>query len=198
MKDLLGHERNIAFLRRAVASGRVAHAYLFYGPGGVGKAKVARMLAGALLCPRAEQGEPCGQCDDCRWFAGGRHPDWYQVDPAGATIRIEQVRGLQRALWRRPLRGRYRVCLVTNAEAMSTEAANCLLKTLEEPPAATVFVLTSDRWHDLPPTVVSRCQRLRFDPLPPEKVASWLAREHGVEEQRAWLAAYLACGVPGR
>ncbi len=198
VEAILGHERNIAFLQRAVAGGRVAHAYLFYGPGGVGKATVARMLAAALLCPQVAAGKPCGACDDCRLFARGQHPDWYQVDPTGATIRIEQVRRLQQILLRRPLRGRYRVCLMTNAEAMSTEAANCLLKTLEEPPAATVFILTSDRWHDLPPTVVSRCQRLRFDPLPPETVASWLVQRHGVEEQRARLVAYLACGSPGR
>ena len=196
--EILGHERNIEFLRRAVAGRRVAHAYLFYGPAGVGKATVARMLAAMLLCPQGMAGKPCGACEDCLLAARGQHPDWYQVFPAGATIKIEQVRHLQQVLLRRPWRGRYRVCVMAHAEAMSTEAANCLLKTLEEPPAATVFILTSDRWHDLPPTVVSRCQRLRFDPLPVEAVASWLVERHGIDEQRAGLVAHLACGSPGR
>jgi DNA polymerase-3 subunit delta' len=198
VEDILGHERNIAFLRRAVAGRRVAHAYLFYGPAGVGKATVARMLAAMLLCPQGRAGKPCGACEDCHMIARGQHPDWYHVVPAGATIKIEQVRHLQQILLRRPWRGRYRVCVMAHAEAMSTEAANCLLKTLEEPPAATVFILTSDRWHDLPPTVVSRCQRLRFDALPVEAVASWLVERHGIDEQRAGLVAHLACGSPGR
>jgi DNA polymerase-3 subunit delta' len=197
---IVGQPGAVALLRRAVARDRIAHAYAFIGPPGVGRRLTARAFAQALLC--SAQG--CGQCRTCRRVAAGQHPDCQLIvptpprdNPKGtATIRIEQVRELAHGAALAPLEARRKVFVLDDAERMTLPTAQALLKTLEEPPPRTHLVLVIGNPRALPPTVLSRCQRVRFRPLAEAELASLLAR-HGVEAGARWLLARLSQGRPG-
>jgi DNA polymerase-3 subunit delta' len=199
--SILGQSRVVEILSAAARAGKVHHAYLFEGPEGLGKATTARALAMQLNC---ESRRGCGECDPCRKIESGTHPDviWFDMTSKGLT---ERVRELVAAVGFRPHEGRSRVVildpadgLVLRAEGALGQAANALLKTLEEPPADTHFVLVTAEARRLPVTVLSRCQRLRFLPVEEQAIAAWLVEEHGAEPQAALRAAQLAAGSPGR
>lgn len=197
--DILGHGPILARLDSALAQGRIHHAYLFEGPRGVGKRTVAQRFAMAANC-EAESGRPCGSCSACRLVLAGNHPDVLVLSPdpsrASGTIAIDEVREIVRQTGYRRYTGRRRVVIVDPAEAMQAPAANALLKTLEEPPEGTGFVLVSHNASALLPTILSRCQRIRFGAVPHDQLANWL-RERGHGET-AHAAARLAQGCPGR
>lgn len=196
-----GHDRVLAVLRRAVHSGRLHHASLFSGPEGVGKRLVARALAALLQCetPRQHDGLPdaCGECRHCRRVAAQGHPDVKTVTPEGRWIRIEQVREIAASTRFRPYEGPVRVVVIEQAEAMRQEAANALLKTLEEPGGETLFVLCTDQPHLLLPTVRSRCQPVRFGRLAHGDLMELLAEADIPEGDRDVLAR-LSDGSIGR
>jgi DNA polymerase-3 subunit delta' len=199
-RDILGQERVISHLKTAMAKGRLSHAYLFLGPEGVGKASVARALAAALNCaqPRAD-GDACGECPSCRRLAAGTNPDFLVIGPTESLqIRIGQIRDFRRVTTYPPFGGGWRVALIKPAEALNEEAANALLKTLEEPPDRHVLVLTALGEADLLPTVVSRCHKLAFAPLPAPLVARELMKRRGLTPARAALLAALSGGSLGR
>lgn len=203
---------------------RLPHALLIHGAPGVGKLALAERMVQLLLCEHAEpQKRPCGACDGCRWFLGGNHPDLRRVEPEALAkqpveaeegeegsgdasparrakqpslqIKIEQVRALANFLNVRSHRGRLRLALVQPAEDMNENAANALLKGLEEPPAGAVFILVSHRPARLPATIRSRCVALAV-PLPPQDMAlKWLAAQN-VKDAERWLA--YAGGAPLR
>jgi DNA polymerase III subunit delta' len=195
LSSVLGQEGALGILRRALASGRVAQAFLFEGAPGVGKMTAARALAQTLEC---EKETGCGECGQCRKVAEGLHPDVIVVEPDGQFIKIAQVRQVTARAAYRPHEGRARVVIFDGADAMNLEAANALLKTLEEPPAQTHFVLVSSAPERLPVTVRSRCQRVRFAPLPTEVVAGWLERERGMAQAEAHAIAALSSGSLAR
>jgi DNA polymerase-3 subunit delta' len=163
-----GQPRAVALLRRALENDRVAHAYAFIGPPGAGRATTALAFAQALLCPT----RGCGACSTCRLAAAGQHPDLHvlaptppETNPKGArAIRIGAIRALEREAWLRPVMARRKVFVLDEAERMTGEAPEAFLKTLEEPPAATVMILILPRARALPATVLSRCQVVRFEP----------------------------------
>ena len=195
LSSILGQEGALGILRRALASGRVAQAFLFEGAPGTGKMTTARALAQTLECER-ETG--CGECGQCRKVAEGLHPDVIVVEADGQFIKIAQVRQVTARTAYRPHEGRARVVIFDGADAMNLEAANALLKTLEEPPAQTHFILVSSAPERLPVTVRSRCQRVRFAPLPTDVVASWLERERGLAANEAHAIAALSSGSVAR
>jgi DNA polymerase-3 subunit delta' len=197
--DIRGHARIIESLRRAMQRGTVAHAYLFTGPPGVGKHTVARTFAAALNCLDRPD-DACGACRSCRKMAQGNHPDFHEIAKLEDKkfILIEQIRELIKTLQYAPYEGRVKVCLIADAEQMNPEAANALLKTLEEPNARTAIILTSSAAHQLLPTVVSRCQTLRFGLLAEEEVRAWVAANMSAGEEDAALIAALAEGSVGR
>jgi len=172
--ELVGQDAIVRALRAAVASGRVAHAYLFSGPRGTGKTSTARILAKALNCDALSDGEPCGACSSCMAIAEGTSLDVVELD-AASNNGVEAVRELiGRVALGSP--GRRRVFILDEVHMLSTAAANALLKTLEEPPAAVVFVLATTDPHKVPPTIRSRAQHFEFRLLGPEELGAQLRR----------------------
>lgn len=186
--DLVGQPRAAAFLSRATAAGSVAHAYLFVGPTGTGKKTAAFALACSLVCPHGG----CGACAACRRVRAGVHPDVHVLSPEGvAGYLIEQVRDLVHDVNLSPVEARRKVYVLQDADRLRSEAANALLKTLEEPPADVVIVLLAADYDDVPPTIASRCQVVKFAPVPVSRAVAVLVEQTGAEESeaRAALAA---------
>jgi DNA polymerase-3 subunit gamma/tau len=175
---VVGQDAITRTLRNALASGRIAHAYLFAGPRGIGKTTTARLLARALLCPERAGAEPCGACAVCR--DAGASVDVIEID--GASNRgIEEIRTLRENVKYAPARGRYKVYIIDEVHQLTEAAFNALLKTLEEPPAHVVFVLATTDPRDIPATVLSRVQRFEFRPIAPDQLAATLERILGEE-----------------
>lgn len=195
--EIVGHQQAVDNLKKAVTGGRVTHAYLFAGPPGVGKETVALAFARALLCENSRRGDSCGSCGCCRQVNEGIHPDLVFTGPAGATIKIDQVRNLQREIQPGPRTGKCSVCLIAGADLMTPEAANSLLKTLEEPAPGTVLILLTVRPQALLPTVLSRCQQIYFQPLSGGELARGLALA-GLADGAGEIPLALAGGSLGR
>jgi DNA polymerase-3 subunit delta' len=196
LRELAGQDHAVALLLRAVASRRVPHAYLFDGPTGVGKRSAAIGLALALACPR-EPGEGCGQCDVCRRILAGNHPDARVIVPATTQILIEQAKEIVVLAAGRPHEAPARVIVLDEADRLNANAANCLLKTLEEPFPGTHLVLVTAAPDRLLPTIRSRTQRVRFVPVRPAVLVE-IAVARGIEQPRAETAAALAGGSVAR
>lgn len=168
-RDCIGHQQSITLLQAAVAHERLAHAYLFHGEEAIGKRLTAIRFAQALSCerpPETEGLDSCGTCRSCQQIEARTHPDFFVIEPdpeqATQQIKIEQVREIEHQIMYRPLIGERKICLINDADRMTIGAANALLKTLEEPPDHSLFLLISSRPAALPATIRSRCQALRF------------------------------------
>jgi len=159
--EVLGQEPVTQTLRHAVASGKIAHAYLFCGPRGTGKTSTARILAKAVNCPDQVDGEPCNACDMCRAIAEGRALDVIEID-AASNRGIDEIRSLREKANYAPSLARYKVYIIDEVHMLTEAACNALLKTLEEPPGHVIFVLATTEAHKVIPTIVSRCQRFNF------------------------------------
>ncbi len=202
MWQVIGQNRAVSLLQRAMETGALSHAYLVVGPPHVGKMTLALNLAQALNCPSAAQ--PCGECFSCQRIASANHADVQVIgllqnggSAEAKLISIEQVRDMQHSASFPPFEGKYKVFIIDGAELLSVEAANCLLKTLEEPVGKVVFILLTTNESLLLPTVVSRCQRLELHSLPLTEVESALNTRWGIEPQRAGLLARLSHGCLG-
>ncbi len=199
LSGVRGQSRAVRALRDALSAGRLAHAYCFLGPAGVGKTTTARALAAALLCAHAaESGDGCGACGDCAAVGRDAHPDCEIAGPPPGKRRVPLavVQELCAELALRPAGGRRRVAILRGADGCTEEAANALLKTLEEPPGDAVLVLCAVDLSPLPPTIRSRCQIIRFGPLPRDVIIDRLA-EHGVDRYLGGQRADRADGSLG-
>jgi DNA polymerase III subunit delta' len=206
--DIIGHEMQIEALRQAMRQKKVAHAFLFAGPEGVGKHLVARAFAAALAC-RTMDDDACGACTSCHKLQERNHPDVIEVQKGPPTVkgkdpadekeyRVARIRELAKASYMAPYDSAYKVFILDNAEAINPAAANAFLKTLEEPRPYCVFILVTAMPHALLPTIVSRCRTVRFGLLPDAVVADWSRVNLGVEDDQAELIAGLAEGSLGR
>ena len=203
MWRLVGQERAVALLRRGLEKGNIAHAYLITGAAHSGKMTLALELAQALNCPQDEP--PCGECNSCRKIDQGKHADVQVVclaadkesDNNHKEIGIEQVRQMQHAANLPPFEGRHKVFIIDDAELLSIEAANCLLKTLEEPQSKVVFVLLAGEGNAIPETVASRCQQIRLMPMAAADIEAALIERWGVEPGKAMLLSRLCRGRIG-
>jgi DNA polymerase-3 subunit delta' len=190
-----GQSGAIQTLRQALMHARLAHAYVLAGPDGVGKRLTALTLAKAMNClAPPEPGEACEECASCLKINSANHADVVQIEPDGDFIKIDQVRELQRQLRFRPLEGGRRVCILDSADRLNEPAANALLKTLEEPPAETHLFLVTARPHRLLPTILSRCQWVKFKPLSRSHLAQVLRSVSSLSAEQALFYASLSGG----
>ncbi|MCE9583692.1 MAG: DNA polymerase III subunit delta' [Planctomycetes bacterium] len=201
-REIDGQDGATAFFRHARKTGRLAHAYLFTGPEGVGKGTFARTLAKSLLCAKPGD-EPCGTCDSCRQFDHGNNLRFITVTPPTdkkgvqkTIIDVESVRDLGTRLSSKLGVGNTRVVLFD--DPIGDDAANALLKMLEEPPAGNVFLIVTQSSGALPPTIHSRCHKIRFRPIADEMVAKRLVERSSVAAADARFLARLAQGSMGK
>jgi DNA polymerase III subunit delta' len=205
LRTIVGHRHLVDLLMRAVARGRVPQSLLFAGPDGVGKHAVAIALAQAVNCPRRgeagrAQDDACGECATCQRIARGQHSDVTVVDQGGeASIKIRMLRTrVLEVVGFRPFEARHRVYVIDPADEMTEEAQDALLKTLEEPPPAAIFILVTAYPDTLSPTIQSRCRRLRFGPLAEADVARVLAERAGLDRAKARALAGASGGSVSR
>ena len=204
---ILGHDHPLSILSAALQSERMAHAYLFSGPDGIGKRLCALRWAMAINCDNRRGSadlttQPCRsgdhRCRACTMGLAGTHPDLLMLEPDGQFLKIEQIRAMQSALTYTPWSGQRKIAVIDRAERLNQEAANALLKTLEEPPEASLLLLISGAPDDLLPTIRSRCQRIRFFPLEQEQLAQWLITTHHWSHEDAQLVNAVAQGSIGK
>ncbi|MBI4289029.1 MAG: DNA polymerase III subunit delta' [Chloroflexi bacterium] len=203
MWQVLGQDKAIRFLESSLKRGGLAHAYLLVGPPHVGKMTLACDIAKTLNC--TGDNPPCGQCPACVRVTSGKYADVASVgrvkdEKSGRLKRdigIDQMRDVQKAAHLPPYEGKFKVFIIDGAELLSTDAANCFLKTLEEPPPHIVFLLLAGKESDVLPTVVSRCQRVEVRPLPPERIEAALVDRWAVGPAQARLLAHLSQGCLG-
>jgi DNA polymerase-3 subunit delta' len=197
--NLLGHEWAVDMLRHHIKHDGLRHAYLFAGPPGLGRRTLALRLAQALNCEKPiALGEPCLVCRTCKQTEAMQHPDLavIQAESEGGILKVDQVREVQHSLSLKPYQSKYRVAIFLRFQEANDNAANALLKTLEEAPAHAVLILTADSPEQLLPTIVSRCEILRLRPLPVAAIEADLL-ERGLEPERARLLAHISGGRPG-
>jgi len=202
MWQIIGQGRAVSLLQQSLKAGRLAHAYLLAGPQHVGKMTLAIKLAQALNCEAEEK--PCLECTACKKIAAGSHADIQVIglslnedETETKVIKIEQIRDVLHMASLPPFEGKHKVFIIDGAELMSTDAANCLLKTLEEPEARVTFILLTTNDRLLLPTVLSRCQRLELAPLPIQEEAEALVSGRNIAPERARLLAGFSHGCPG-
>lgn len=196
---IIGHQQIVEQLQRTVASDRIAGAYLFYGPEGIGKETVARYFAQLIFCQQDTQPPTvCGACLACRKVNSGNHPDLQLIRPEGKELKIGQIRELQKHIIYEPLEAHRKVYILTDVDRMNDYAENALLKTLEEPPASSVLILLTSNIQVLLPTTRSRCQILQFHLMPTQALAEILVNKFSVAPDQATTLAIAADGAIGK
>ncbi|HHX74240.1 MAG TPA: DNA polymerase III subunit delta' [Firmicutes bacterium] len=194
---IFGRRELVHTLQEAVRQGKTTHAYLFSGPEGIGKKTVAGALAAALNCLYPELAG-CGSCPSCLAAGKRNHPDIHWLGPEGKSVKLDQIRAVKKYAHLKPRQGKFQVFIIEQADTMTLEAANSLLKVLEEPPAGTVIILLASRPGDLPETVCSRCQHYPVGRLDQDSTVEFL-RYHGLEAAADTAREILlwAEGIPG-
>lgn len=170
-ENIIGNDKIKTFLTKSIEENHILHSYLFTGIEGIGKKLFAREYARKLLCLEQEEAENCLSC--IKWHSEN-HPDFYQIEPENNTIKIEQIRNMQEKIAEKPITSKRKVYLIIDSDAMTKEAQNCLLKTLEEPPEYATIILTSSNESKLLNTIKSRCTKISFQGIDGDKIEQYL------------------------
>lgn len=201
-KDIKGQQDAVEFFRNSVNRNRLSHAYLFSGAEGLGKTLLAETLAKFLSCENpTREGDSlidcCDRCISCRKIEGANHPDVHWIQRPG-KISIDDIRSIQKEIALKPYEARFKVFIILEVERMTEQAANSLLKTLEEPPDFSLLILTSTNTSALLPTIISRCQSIKFYPLNYERLKEILSSDYKLNEKHAHFLSAQAEGRIGR
>ncbi|MFH0876678.1 MAG: DNA polymerase III subunit delta' [Candidatus Omnitrophota bacterium] len=196
-EEILGQEHVVRFLRSAIRENRLAHAYLFIGPPGVGKTQTAVSFAGQFLCQSSQTGQACGQCPSCVKVQKRAHPDLLWLAPEGQFIKIDAIREACRRLSLKGFESSRKILVVSDAEALHEESSNALLKTLEEPTPETVLILLATTLENILPTIASRCQKVFFSSLSQEHLEKILKEKYHQKGQALTYFVRIAQGSPG-
>jgi DNA polymerase-3 subunit delta' len=208
-KDIYGHEKQIRLLKSATLRNRLSHAYLFSGKEGIGKRTIAEVFAKALNCEfrqsfkqevmiSADDFDSCDRCSSCIKANRHRHSDIVSIKADGQFIKIKEIREIQEQMTFAPIEGGKRIFIVPDADKMNHISANALLKTLEEPSRSNILILITSSPQELPVTIVSRCQTVRFNPLTNDVVASFLKRQLSMDDEKSLFIASSAGGSIGK
>ena len=192
---MLGHRKILAGLQETIKKDNVAHAYIFEGPDGIGRRETALSFTAMLMCE--SELAPCGTCKSCQLLAEGSHPDFLEIYSQEKSISVDEVRNILKGLVIRPLYSRYKVIIINDADSMTVQAQNALLKSLEEPPPYVIFILTVESAAAVTPTVKSRCQRVLFDKLGSEEIYGILEGKHGPRKPEWDFIVSYSDGVVG-
>ncbi len=214
-ESIIGHQRIIKFFQKAITDKNISHAYLFLGSSHIGKATIAKIFAQALQCDliktdvkQMEENKlfseivdnndvkiPCRKCQSCKLVEKNSHPDTIILD-GKENIKIEQTRELQHKINLKPLDSIYKICIIEDVERLTLEAANSLLKILEEPPSKSILILTCTTLNHILPTISSRCQIVKFQPVSSLEIEKELTKR-GVHKKIAESLCLISCGKPG-
>lgn len=199
MNQIIGQDDSINLLINSSKHEKISHAYLFYGPEGVGKSLVAKFFAKLINC-EGKDDKPCYVCDSCRKIEDKNHPDifWIKPEEDSLGIKISAVREIQERISFKTYEAKYKVFIIEDADMLLEDAANCLLKTLEEPPAESVLILIAKNREKIIPTIISRCQAVRFKSLKLPDLEDFLKDKFGVDKGKAEFLSRISEGSPGR
>jgi len=195
-ENIVGQQRSIALINSLLISNRIPHALLFEGQKGIGKKPIALELARGICCSSAEA-KPCGACSSCIKASHGNHPEIKLIEE-DSSIKIETIRALQKEIQLKPYEGSKKVFIINNAEGMTVQAQNALLKTLEEPPSYASIILLTNNSASLLPTIISRCQILKLVPARLEEVQEYLQRVEGLGIDESKVIASFSNGIVGK
>lgn len=185
-KNIIGNDKIKTFLNKTIEENHILHSYLFTGIDGIGKTLFAREYARKLLCLEQEETEDCLSC--IKWNSEN-HPDFYQIEPEGNNIKIEQIRNMQEKIAEKPITSKRKVYLIIDSDAMTKEAQNCLLKTLEEPPEYATIILTTANESKLLNTIKSRCMKVSFEGIANDTMAQYSKENWDIEPSYEILKA---------
>ncbi|MBR5338167.1 MAG: DNA polymerase III subunit delta' [Lachnospiraceae bacterium] len=197
-KSIIGHEKTIEFLKNSIAADKVSHAYIFDGEDYSGKSLLAGAFAMSLQC-EAGGSEPCGECHSCKQAQTDNHPDiiWLDHEKPG-SVGVDDIRKLNGNLLIKPYSGRYKIYIIREAEKMTDQAQNALLKTIEEPPEYAVIIMLTNNYESFLPTIRSRCVRVSLEPVSNDVLIKFLREQQGVNDYQARICAAFAQGNVGK
>lgn len=197
--DIYGQQQIVEHFRKAIETKKISHAYIIHGERSSGKEFIAKVFAQALLCEKGGK-EPCGECHSCHQAVSGNHPDIIRVlHDKPATIGVEDIRtGINNDILIKPYSSEYKVYIINEAEKMTVQAQNALLKTLEEPPAYAVIILLTSNLEMMLPTILSRCVVLNMKPVPDDMVKRYLMKELQIPDYKADVCTAFARGNLGK
>jgi len=194
--DVLGHVKTLEIIQSYLEKSRFSGAFIFSGPEGIGKRMVAKLIAGQLNCT-GETDRPCGSCSGCLKIQKEEHPDLHVIQNGQSQIKIEDIRGILRQANLRPYEGRSKVFIIDNAHKLNSEAANSLLKVLEEPPKDVLIILVTHKPQNIIKTVLSRCKQIKFSPLIRAQLETVLINNYALDKASAHFLAFYAEGRLG-
>ncbi len=188
-QDILGNDKIKKSLEEGIKNNKISHSYLFLGQAGIGKKMIAKELAKGILCLN-EDNKYCNNCKSCLEFEGGNNPDFFVIEPEGNTLKIDQIRNMQIGVQEKPIISSKKVYIIDNADLMTKEAQNALLKTLEEPPEFITIILIGENENAFLPTIKSRCMILHFNQIPDLDIKNYLEKNYNIQVSNNMLEVF--------